>query len=92
MSIALPIIEPPNNSRSLAEFDHHFACRYQLVAGVDEVGRGAIAGPIVAAAVLLPAGMYIPGVDDTKKIIKSKHYQLYSIIISIVFDYDIALV
>ena len=41
---------------------------YLLVAGVDEVGRGALAGPVVAAAVILPQGCVFPGLDDSKKV------------------------
>jgi ribonuclease HII len=41
---------------------------YGLVAGVDEVGRGCLAGPVVAAAVILPEDCVLPGLDDSKKI------------------------
>jgi ribonuclease HII len=41
---------------------------YLLVAGVDEVGRGALAGPVVAAAVILPEACVFPGLDDSKKV------------------------
>jgi len=41
---------------------------YELVAGVDEVGLGPLAGPAVAAAVVLPAGVRLPGLDDSKKL------------------------
>ena len=41
---------------------------YQFVCGVDEVGRGPLAGPVVAAAVIIPPGIVIPGVDDSKKL------------------------
>ncbi|MEO0020899.1 MAG: ribonuclease HII [candidate division WOR-3 bacterium] len=50
-----------NLDRRLAKFS-------ALVCGVDEVGRGAIAGPVVAAAVVLPKGTSIRGVDDSKKL------------------------
>lgn len=41
---------------------------YRLVAGVDEAGRGSLAGPVVAAAVILPEGCVLPGLDDSKKL------------------------
>lgn len=41
---------------------------YTLVAGVDEAGRGPLAGPVVAAAVILPPGCVLPGLDDSKKV------------------------
>ena len=41
---------------------------YLLVAGVDEVGRGSLAGPVVAAAVILPDDCVLPGLDDSKKV------------------------
>ncbi|MFQ6096758.1 MAG: ribonuclease HII [Armatimonadota bacterium] len=44
---------------------------YALVAGVDEAGRGALAGPVVAAAVILPAHREIPGLDDSKRLTPS---------------------
>ena len=49
----------------------------QLIAGVDEVGRGPLAGPVVAAAVILPKGCKISGLNDSKKIPKSKHKEIY---------------
>ncbi|WP_080846465.1 ribonuclease HII [Cytobacillus gottheilii] len=45
---------------------------YELIAGVDEVGRGPLAGPVVAAAVILPADFYLPGIDDSKKLNEQK--------------------
>jgi len=41
---------------------------YRHVAGVDEAGRGSLAGPVVAAAVILPAGVVLPGLDDSKRL------------------------
>ena len=53
---------------------------YRYVAGIDEAGRGCLAGPVVAAAVILPAGLIIEGVDDSKKLTPAKRETLYSII------------
>jgi ribonuclease HII len=51
------------------------------VAGVDEVGRGPLAGPVVAAAVILPEGCWIDGVDDSKKLTAEKRAALYERIV-----------
>jgi ribonuclease HII len=48
-----------------------------LIAGVDEVGRGPLAGPVCAAAVILPDGFDVLGVDDSKKISEKKREALY---------------
>ena len=50
---------------------------YQAIAGIDEVGRGPLAGPVVAAAVILPLGCKIKGLNDSKKIPKKKHQEIY---------------
>lgn len=54
---------------------------YKLIAGVDEVGRGPLAGPVCAAAVILPEDLTIDGVDDSKKISEKKRERLYDEII-----------
>ena len=48
----------------------------ELVAGIDEVGRGPLAGPVVAAAVIMPVGVGIRGVDDSKKLTAEKRESL----------------
>ena len=48
-----------------------------LIAGIDEVGRGPLAGPVVAAAVILPQGCKIKGLNDSKKIPKKKHLEVF---------------
>jgi len=48
-----------------------------LIAGVDEVGRGPLAGPVVAAAVILPKNCKIRGLNDSKKIPKKKHLEIF---------------
>jgi ribonuclease HII len=50
---------------------------FKLIAGVDEVGRGPLAGPVVAAAVILGEGVLIPGVNDSKKLSAEKREYLY---------------
>lgn len=53
---------------------------FQSVAGVDEVGRGPLAGPVMAAAVILPRGLHIPGIDDSKKLSPFKREILFEVI------------
>jgi ribonuclease HII len=61
---------PPSTSRREAMRRHARALRaagYERIAGADEVGCGPLAGPLVAAAVILPRGVRLPGVDDSKR-------------------------
>ena len=58
-----------------------YARGMELIAGVDEVGRGPLAGPVVAAAVILPENCKIPGLNDSKKIPKSKHKEIYEAVL-----------
>jgi ribonuclease HII len=53
---------------------------YRYVAGIDEAGRGPLAGPVVAAAVILPAGADLPGVNDSKQLTAARREQLYRLI------------
>ena len=52
------------------------------VAGIDEAGRGPLAGPVVAAAVVLPPDFRLPGLDDSKKLTAAKREKLYGLLIS----------
>lgn len=62
---------------------------YNLVCGVDEAGRGPLAGPVCAAAVVLPRGLEIPGLNDSKKLTEKKRDALFDVIISSAEDYGI---
>lgn len=53
---------------------------YQWVGGVDEAGRGPLAGPVVAACVILPKGMILDGVDDSKKLTPQRREELFHLI------------
>jgi len=50
---------------------------FKSIAGIDEAGRGPLAGPVVSAAVILPDGFPVPGVTDSKKLTDKKRRQLY---------------
>lgn len=53
---------------------------YQMICGVDEAGRGPLAGPVCAAAVILPPNMRIPGLDDSKKLSDKRRRELFPVI------------
>jgi ribonuclease HII len=53
---------------------------YQAVAGIDEAGRGPLAGPVVAAAVILPEHFELPGLNDSKQLSEKKRNELYPLI------------
>lgn len=62
---------------------------YSNVCGVDEAGRGPLCGPVVAAAVILPAGLYIEGLNDSKKLTEAKREKIFDIIIKEAVAYAI---
>lgn len=63
---------------------------YKLICGVDEAGRGPLAGPVFAAAVILPHGVEIEGLDDSKKISEKKREKLFGVICETALAYGIA--
>ena len=64
---------------------------YLAVCGVDEAGRGPLAGPVCAAAVILPKGLEIPGLNDSKKLTDKKRRELFPIIKEQAIAYGIGL-
>lgn len=63
---------------------------FSCICGVDEAGRGPLAGPVCAAAVILPAGAAIEGLDDSKKLTEKKRERLYDIIKQTAVAYSVA--
>ena len=63
---------------------------YQVVCGVDEAGRGPLAGPVCAAAVVLPDGLVIEGLNDSKKLSEKKRDALFDVIKEQAIAYSIA--
>lgn len=61
-----------------------------MVAGIDEAGRGPLAGPVVASAVILPYGLELEGLNDSKKISEKKREALFDVIRERAVDYAIA--
>ena len=73
------------------EFEENAAARgYNSICGVDEAGRGPLAGPVCAAAVILPKGILIEGVNDSKKLTEKKREALFEVIKAEAVSYSIA--
>ncbi|UOQ47894.1 ribonuclease HII [Gracilibacillus caseinilyticus] len=66
--------------------------QYRFIAGVDEVGRGPLAGPVVAAAVVLPEDFQLLGINDSKKLSKKQRELFYQYITKHAVDYKIGIV
>ena len=71
-------------------FDLEYAREHGIVCGTDEAGRGPLCGPVTAAAVVLPDGFVIEGLDDSKKLTEKKREKLYDIILENALAYGIA--
>ena len=67
-----------------------YAEGFSLICGVDEAGRGPLAGPVCAAAVILPHGLEIDGLDDSKKLSEKKREKLFDDIVNAAVSYGIA--
>ena len=70
--------------------DKHYAEGYTAICGCDEAGRGPLCGPVVAAAVILPRGLIIEGLDDSKKLTEKRREALFDIICEKAVAYAIA--
>ncbi len=70
--------------------EESFSQGFQIVCGVDEAGRGPLAGPVCAAAVILPKGIEIPGLDDSKKLSDKRRRELFPVIQGLAVSYGIA--
>ena len=74
-----------------SEFDQSFITQdCPIICGVDEAGRGPLAGPVTAAAVILPPGLVIEGLDDSKKLSPKRREQLYAVITSEAVSWAVA--
>ena len=67
-----------------------FSDGYKLVCGIDEAGRGPLAGPVCAAAVILPPDCRIEGLNDSKKLTDKRRCELYDVIVENAVAYGIA--
>ncbi len=73
--------EELNRYRAMCSYeDEAYEKGYEIIAGIDEAGRGPLAGPVVSAAVILRRGSFIEGLNDSKKLTPQKRDKLYDII------------
>lgn len=73
---------------ALREYEEEYS-EYDFICGIDEVGRGPLAGPVMACAVILPKGCRILGINDSKKLSEKKREELYDIITKEAVSYAI---
>lgn len=79
------------NDKNMWEIEESFYAQgYDIICGVDEAGRGPLAGPVCAAAVILPRGLDIPGLDDSKKLTDKRRRELFPVIQEKALAYGIA--
>ena len=71
--------------------DSHFNRGVQIICGVDEAGRGPLAGPVCAAAVILPPHVEIPGLNDSKKLSDKRRRELFPLIKEAAVAYGIGI-
>ena len=69
-------------TEKLKEYEHQYESRYHHICGIDEVGRGPLAGPVVAAAVILPRDCDILYINDSKKLTATRRVELYEVIMA----------
>ena len=75
----------------MVEYEKKYTAKgYSLICGVDEAGRGPLAGPVCAAAVILPVDVDIPGLNDSKKLTEKKRRELFPVICEKAVAYGIA--
>ena len=65
---------------------------FKNICGIDEAGRGPLAGPVVIAGVIMPQGSMIEGVNDSKKVSEKKREELYDIILEEAISYSVAII
>ena len=81
----------PEKTTPTYEYEHKaYDSGFKCVCGIDEAGRGPLAGPVFAAAVVLPVDCEIPGLNDSKKLTDKKREALFEVIIEKAIAYSVA--
>ncbi len=77
---------------ALAAFDAQYRPNGEVIVGMDEAGRGPLAGPVVAAAVVMPSETFVMGVNDSKRVTERRREALYDELIETAFAYGVGIV
>lgn len=78
---------------SMSSFEIKYRAEgYNFIAGIDEAGRGPLAGPVVAGAVILPEDFYLPGLNDSKKLPQVKREEFYEVIMEKAMAAEVAII
>ena len=83
------VVNRDNYDNEIAYMEEH---GYSTIAGVDEVGRGPLAGPVVVASVIMPHDHFIEGIKDSKKVSEKKREELYDVIRENAIEYKIVFI
>ena len=83
-------VERLTNLKEIEKDLHQKGINY--IAGIDEAGRGPLAGPVVVASVIMPEDSMIEGVNDSKKVSEKKREKLYDLIIEEAISYSVAII
>ena len=78
-------------TKSSLDYEKKYA-DFNYICGIDEAGRGPLAGPVSCAAVIMPKGQYIQGVDDSKKVPEQKREELFEIITKNAVAYNVVMI
>lgn len=75
----------------MLDYENNFI-EYQCIAGIDEAGRGPLAGPVSVASVIMPLDRRIDGIDDSKKLTEKKREALFDVIVQTALAYHVELI
>ena len=90
VNLAGSLSKDRNNTVDLFEYDKSVRNEYAVICGIDEAGRGPLAGDVYAAAVILPNDVIIDGINDSKKLSEKKREALFDVICEKAVSYCIA--
>ena len=85
-------IERLTNLKKIEEDIYNKSENFKYICGIDEAGRGPLAGPVVVASVIMPENSMIEGVNDSKKVSEKKREKLYDLILEEAISYGVGII